>query len=106
MTARRTLRASARLADLIGDCPHQGVHQAEDNLDTEADEESKGAKRQRHALEPNRLVIGPEYAKQPAQGRAQHHAQATVDALPCLKRGRLDLPVYIAEDVDPGPEQA
>ena len=70
----RTMRASTRLADPVGHRLHQGVHQAEDDLDAEADEEGKGTERQRHALQPNRLVAGPDHAHQSAQGRAQQHA--------------------------------
>ena len=36
--------------------------------------EGKSTERQRHALQPNRLVGGPNHAHQPAQGRAQQHA--------------------------------
>jgi hypothetical protein len=93
ITARRTMQASTRLADPVGHRLHQGIHQAEDDLELKPPKKAT-APIDSDALQLNRLFGRPDHADQPAQGPAAW--VGTVDALLRLKRGGLDLLVYLA----------
>ena len=107
MTRATPLPASARLAESVGHRPHQRVHQAEDDLDAEADKEGEGAERQRDTPSSrtgwSSVQITPSSPPKVAPSSMRKvpwmlSRASSVEVWICS--------VYLAKYVDAGPEQA